>query len=560
MAGLRMTVERPFLSNLLVMCIVEFNSRACAKGGRLAAGRRRVILAAGTLCVLTAIAGFASASHAQSTTERFASGDAIGARVGFRSVTIAWTDQVAAPTRSQVEAVAVSAFSGTVAEVTFTAAMRRILTTLEDNGYRHARLSPRDFATRDHSLEFVLQVSPGPRSRVVSYGFDGLASTDTVWLKKLVAQPVDVPLTAQWLRIASARLHRLSNIRIAGAPDLIEVGEHPQTNETAVAVRWHLQENRNARFDGLLAAGGEGDQSGLNGRAAVQFDGLFGRDRSVAVRYYRLRPQWTSLNLRFAERGSFSGPVDWALELDESNQRDRRQRITGTLEYNLGPSANWKIGTAWSWQRITPGESDAANARLLDASAGVEKPSLTDSRAGVSQTNIGFGLWTTISRRRTFGSPASDHPGGADDRFRLDSKAGVTQFLASRWELGLSMAARWWWSGNEGLRYGDEWYLGGPDRLRGYEDQAFAAASGIWLLAEAGYWLLPSLGVTLFSETARFSEINSESNSSDHEPPFDYGCALRLASAGRIGRLEFAWRRDAALRDGFLRLKVTQTW
>jgi hypothetical protein len=148
----------------------------------------------------------------------------------------------------------------------------------------------------------------------------------------------------------------------------------------------------------------------------------------------------------------------------------------------------------------------------------------------------------------------------ATDRLRLDAQAGIRHVFTDRWEFSLVSVARAWISGHEDLSFGDEWFLGGADHLRGYDDQAFSAASGIWGSAEIGYWLVPSLGLSLFSEAAHFSGVESSTQMTAIETPLDYGWALRLMSAGRIGRLEFAWRRDAALRDGFVRLKVTQSW
>ncbi len=494
--------------------------------------------------LLLACLAFAGVSLAQ----------AQSAHVVFGTVTVHWTDAIPAAEMRRVEIVSTSAFSGTPGETAFSNAMRRVLIALESEGYRQARLSPGDFNANASSLQFTLTIVPGPRARVVDYGFANLSHTDTLWLKKIVNQPVNVPLTADWLRAANARIARLASVRVTSDPEIITVDQNPDGTETAVAVRWALEEDRNARLDGVLAAGGEGEQSGVTGRAAMQFDGLFGRDRSIAVRYNRPRPQWNALNLRFNERGGFGSPLDWGLELDASNQLDRRQRIATRVSLSLGHRADWSLGTAAAWQRVTPITTNADPSRNIDASLGIEK--LSYPSAHQTRSTISGGLWSTLSHRQKYSGPNTN----SADRLRFDAHASITHVLGNCWDLSLAAMTRAWLSGSDDLSYGDEWYLGGPDHLRGYDDQAFAASSGVWGTAELGYWLVPTLGITVFGEAAQFEEIDFAETQAGTQRPVDYGAALRLISSGRVGRLEFAWRRDAALRDGYVRLKVTQSW
>lgn len=485
---------------------------------------------------------------------RVSSAHAQSDNLTFGEVHVLWSDSIAPTAKQAVERTSVSAFTGPAGETAFTAAMRRILVTLESDGYRHARVSPGDFTSDGTSLALTLRITPGPRSRVIDYGFANCTHTDTLWLRKQVAQPVGVPLTADWLRAAAARLARLSNVRVASEPEITTVEDNPGASEESVVVRWPLDEDRNARLDGVLAAGGEDAQSGLTGHASMQLDGLFGRDRSIAVRYNRPRPQWNALNLSFAERGAFGGPFDWGLELSTSNQLDRRQRIATRIGLAFGRSADWSVGAAAAWQRITPIVTGNTPARNIDASLGIEKtPRLSARRRS---TDISGNLWTTLSHRQTYSGASSV----AADRLRIDAHASLTRVLGRNWDLSLMSAARAWLSGRSALGFGDEWYLGGTDHMRGYDDQTFAAASGVWAAAEIGYWCVPSLGLSLFGEAARITEIEAAGSTTGTTCPVDYGAALRLISGGRVGRLEFAWRRDAALRDGYVRLKVTQSW
>jgi hemolysin activation/secretion protein len=104
---------------------------------------------------------------------------------------------------------------------------------------------------------------------------------------------------------------------------------------------------------------------------------------------------------------------------------------------------------------------------------------------------------------------------------------------------------------------GDEWYLGGPEQLRGREEQSISAASGVWSTLEFARPFNRTLSVALFGEAAHV-RLHSPSGRSSWF--YGYGCALGLMAIERSGRLEFAWPSDAALRDGIIRLRISQSW
>ena len=472
----------------------------------------------------------------------------------FGEVSLTWV--VSAPSRLEHEATRLTkrALTGPACEHAISDGCERILALLAGRGYRDAQIAPSRFSISSGKLSFNLTVELGPLTVVSGYRFADLERTDTTWLRSVADLPTDVPLTREWLSQANARLSGLSNLRVAAVPDVV-VASPSDGERTEVLVVFHLAEIAPSRFDGLIAASNDGDVSALTGRAAMEFAGLFRRDRTASLRYNRQRPEQSVLNLRLAERGAFGRPLGWAFELDELNTAHRRQSVRGTIDFAFTASRRWHIGLSGMWRKVTSGVTYVPPARISELSVSLERQS---GRQGgdddVLRTRTSVTTSVAYSHRRDLVAVDSDP---SSDRIRIQADAISRLQFAPSWAVGLSTSAQAWSVSSVHLGPGDEWYLGGVDMLRGYDEQSFAATSGVWTSLEISHTLAPQLTTSIFGETAYLRAADSRSQI---KRPVCYGWALGMSSAQRYGRLEFAWRNGAALRDGFLRLKISQSW
>lgn len=475
----------------------------------------------------------------------------------FGPVTIIWSAQPSPYLSKTVESQLRTRLAGEVRQDRFTVVARQALALFSDEGYRHAAIAPGDFSLTDGALSCVLTIIPGPRTIVHACEFTGTNHTDTSWLRSAAALKSSVPLTRAWLRESRTRLERLSNIEVERAPELIPLGTDSAGQEV-VAVRWHLRDARAVRADGLMAAGGAGASTGLTGQASLQFAGLFGRDRSLSISYQHLRAEQSDLGLRVTESSAFGLPLDYGIALNERNRADHRQDAGADLSYGLGQTS-WRVVSSGRWQKVAPGSFPVAPSRTVETSVGLASGG--DSRWEMDRTeNALSGRFALFySRRRQFADPVSGAAGSATRRLRIDGtiyKAWpVTSSLACR----LSAEGRWWQAGDNRLGPGDEWYLGGAERMRGYAEQSLAASSGVWGSLELRQ-RLGTAAFSVFAESARLDPFPSHQNGLSNSTPYGYGCALWLLSADRTGRLAFAWRDHVSFPDGIVRLMVTQTW
>ena len=481
--------------------------------------------------------------------------DTLSPAVG--NITLKWVGDPAEEVAQVVQS-SLARLNGSMAPDKFSNAMRALLDTLLAMGYRNAVLRPRDFSLHNGSLGCVLQIAPGPQAYVSAQEFSGLAHTDTVWLRKLIAMTVGVPLTTAWINEARQRIQGVSSLRILDAPEVVVVAfDSPDREE--VVLRWRLQEARPVRFDGIMAAGGEA-AGGLTGRGSVHLTGLLRRDRSLAIRYERLPLAGTLLSVGFTDAGAFGIPLDWGLALDESDQNDHRQGIAAELRYGVGRGAQWRVECEGRWRKVTPGKSAVAVSRTTEFSLGLSHGTRQLRPDGDLSGSSHLGLTATYSHRRQFPGAAPGTSEAAGNRMLLKYDLGQTLPVGAGWSARLSAAGRSWISGVGRLGSGDEWYLGGADALRGYGDRQIAAAAGAWATLEIQRRLGASSVASIFAEGASLRGLDGSATCSRSRLPYGYGCALWMLSADRIGRLEFAWRDHAVWRDGLVRLRVSQSW
>ncbi len=472
-------------------------------------------------------------------------------QLDFGSIEINYRQSPASDLATEIESAVQRLFSGPATEQVTKSGLRSLVHLLESQGYRRASLTPTAFAVADGQLAFTLTVQPGPRSIVRVISFTGLANTDTSWLHNVTAMPTDIPLTAQWRDDALDRINRISHLRCTNDPSIESISTDPALAVEHVRVVFAVTEDAPSRFDGLIAANSQGEQTALTGRASLEFGGLFGRDRTVAVHFDRPRPEWRTFNNRYRDNGALHAPLSWLVELDELTRHHRRQSIRAKADYLLPGARTWSVGVGGLWRRVTPNGSAVVPARISEASVSVER--LAPIRDSERTVGLALSVDAAYSHRRILGSGDQNQ---AHSRLRLTQTADARIRLTRAWRVTIASAGYWWPIGDDVLGPGDEWYLGGADRLRGYEQQWFAANSGLWGAVELERGLGPLMRLSAFVEAATL-EPTSETVS---ETPYSYGWAITLHSLQRVGRLEFAWGRDTSLRDGIIRLRITQSW
>lgn len=440
----------------------------------------------------------------------------------------------------------------------FTRTVARTLDLLIAAGYRRSVVAPRDFTLNGDTLFCTLRITPGPRAYVAAQDFRGLAHTDTSWLRRLAAMPLDTPLTAAWLSMARERLQNISFLRLTDSPEIFAAGS-PALDPERVVVRWHLAEARPVRLDGTVAAGGQ-TAAGLSGRASVRMAGLLRRDRSVSLDYQHLQIGSTQLRITLAESGAFGKPLHWGITLDDSRQEYQRQGITANVRYGIGQSSPWNLEGGAHWRKVTAGSLPVAPSRLVGLALGISYQSRRNTSDDLFGTPSRTGVAATYTRRHIFASSVPPEEDAIDNRVMVNCELNKSIPLSERLSCHWSVAGQDWIAGAERLGPGDEWYLGGDLRLRGYVDRGIAARSGVWTSLELRNHLATSTAVSVFAEAAALRMLDGPDGIHQGLTAYDYGLALWLLSPERRGRLEFAWRDRANWRDGLVRLSVSQNW
>ncbi|MBD3299070.1 MAG: hypothetical protein GF341_10475 [candidate division Zixibacteria bacterium] len=472
-------------------------------------------------------------------------------QLDFGPIPINYSQSPVPDLATEIEAAVQRLFSGPATEQATRNGLRSLVAILESQGYRHASIAPSAFTVNDETLAFTLSVQPGPRSIVRDILFSGTTHTDTSWLHNVTAIPTDVPLTARWLNDALDRINRVSHLRCAADPSIEIIHTDPERAIEHIRASFAVTEDAPSRFDGLIAANSQGDQTALTGRASLEFGGLFGRDRTVAVHFDRPRPEWRTFNIRYHENGAVHAPLSWSVELDELTRHHRRQSVRARADYLVPGYRAWTGGVGGLWRRVTPNGSAITPARISEASVSIERHT---HRRNIERTiDLALSLDAAYSHRRTLGAGDAEQ---SHSRLRISQEADMRIRLNHSWGVAISAAGYWWPVGDDALGPGDEWYLGGADRLRGYEQQWFAANSGLWGALEVERHVGPLMRLSAFAEAASLKLVAE----ADSDTPYSYGWAVTLQSLQRVGRLEFAWGRGMSLRDGIIRLRISHSW
>lgn len=453
-------------------------------------------------------------------------------------VNITWHDAVDSQARESIESNLGSSEGAILTEERINRILESLLAQLEAYGHFHATVSPRDFHSSSDSLKFTIDVTAGPRARIVKWELVGLARTDSVWLAKALALPVGAWATSTNLSGMIERLSAFTHIQLIAPPEIVD-----GPDDSSVVINIHLRESTPTRLEGAIAAGSsDGADQALLGRFTLGLQGLFRRGHALDIQYEHPQPRERLLRLDYAESRSIWGHLSSGVSFEDWRRGDHRQRIR--TQFTLSPHASRTLSlfVGANWQKIVPLQPGSDAARLYESSAGMlwkRGDALHASLAG------------TYSVHRQWGRSAGSE--SSQSRLRFDSEGEARFDLSSRSSIGVLYGARLW-GGEDNLHIGDEWFLGG-DVLRGYSDRSIAAASGVWSRMELSQTTHSGFGASLFGELAWLSMFDDS-----YTRPATVGLALLLESSGRSGRLELAWKDHATLSDGILRLSVIQGW
>lgn len=472
----------------------------------------------------------------------------------FGRVELVWSAHVPKQCESDLSQIARRLFRGPVDQNRLSQGMQGLLSTLADAGYRNAVISPRDFSLNSGRLGLHIVIEPGSLVRVENWEFAGLSRTDTTWLARALDCPVGVPATRALLDRVVERFRGISALALTAPPEIVL-----QSQDSTATVRLHLSERRSAVLGGALAmAGGQERQSArsLAGRFSLSFSGLFHRDRAMDLRYEHPRPDEMLLRFGVGESRAFGSRFDWRLDMEDWERAEHRQAVDVLIACALGSTHDVRIETGGGWRKITPGHSTTAPARVEQMTFGLAHGRSATPTASFTTPATSWAVQITSSHRREW--PGGMGPGLSRWRTRLDAQHAQTIRLAPGFFGTLRVAARQWWTKESILSIGDEWFLGGPDMIRGYEARSIAASSGVTTSLELTTLSGRGIGAAVFGDAARLRLLGPPS--SDYSAYYSYGAALLLSGADRTGRLEVAWRDRAAWADGIVRLSIIQGW
>ena len=453
-------------------------------------------------------------------------------------IEIIWHDSTDESTRANLESI-VDATEGTqLSESRISRMLETGLAELARQGHHLATLAPRGFRSVNDSVSFVIDIAPGPRTRIARWEVIGLVRTDSAWLMNALALPHGVHATSSAVSDALTRLTVFTNVKLAGPPVFIATEA-----DSLVAVHLHVRENRPAQFEGAVAAGSDdgGDQA-LLGRFSLGLNGLFRRAHSLDIHYEHPQPREQLLRLDYSENRALWRDLSTRVVFEDWRRLDHRQRIGADVSLSTRTLQSMSVLLGLNWQKVAPLNSGADAARLYESSAGLSWRRADAFVMSVTGTYSLHRQW-----QKSTGAESSQ------SRLRFDSEGKGRLNLTAMSTFRLTLGARWWGSASD-PRPGDEWFLGGHV-LSGYADRSIAASEGVWSRVELSRASRAGIGVTLFGDLAWLSMFDQT-----YSRPASLGLAVLLESPGRSGRLELAWRDHASLADGILRLSVVQGW
>ena len=367
---------------------------------------------------------------------------------------------------------------------------RRIVGAYAEAGYPFCQATLQRVDVFETSLKLGYEIVTGPRTTFGNVEFSGLTATDPSRLRdrmKLSPGPV---YRESALQRAQRRISQLDFTRMSREP----VVTH-NTRDSAADIRFLMRDDRNLTFDGLLylnsdnSVGGSGDLGLLN---------VFGTGEKIKVHWAKISSRSKDIALSVLLPYAFRTPLDLQLSASQSDRDSSYVSGRVLLGATYHAAEQLLIGTAISWEKITPEEGQSSPSARI---AGISLLTSFSSRDDVRTTRRGVLITTEFgsSYRKSFDSESAISTGYAT---LLKANLQGWKPLYGRWIVYQRLAPFQIRSDFSPIPTEQLVEVGGPGSLRGYRERSFRADLGIVAATELRYLFEANFLARVFCDNA----------------------------------------------------------
>ncbi len=417
--------------------------------------------------------------------------------------------------------------------------LESLLRTYRDSGYYYASISPISATGDDEGVNLHLRVQSGPVVTVSDIRIDGLKKTRPELIRRYLHIAPGDTLFADRIERSAGHLRRLSFVNLERPPDIV-----PDPGYQTATVHFALSEKRQLLIDG--AAGYVPDDDGY----VIWYVNLLARNflgggRQVSLLADQREKYKSIFDVRYTQPVFWTGIGEIEGRVHTRDYRDDFYEFGVRTAYHLELSTRVRITTSLAWKNVEPADDALRSYASYEAGVGVRiggidatrstrTAYLVDWRISYLGRSYRSGEETEVTRS-TFNDTKNE--------IRLEYAQrlvnGLTGFVGGTFQDVKSSEAP--------LPTSELFLFGGPGSLRGFRSDQFAARRVLLGTCEWRMFVSEIDYVYPFVDGAYFEWDRDDDDvivkESDHR--WGYGAGIRLASASRALRVEFAWNEDA---------------
>lgn len=417
--------------------------------------------------------------------------------------------------------------------------LESIVRAYQDSGYYYASISPVEATGSGSDVDLHLRIQRGPVVTISGIAIEGLTKTRPGLIRRYIPLASGDTLYQDKVGKSAERVRDLTFVSLEYSPEV-----RPDPGYQTATVRYVLKERRQFMIDG--AVGYVPDDDGyviwyLN----TQARNFLGGGRRVSLLADQREEYKSIFDVRYAQPVFWLGIGEIEGRVHTRDYRDQFYEFGLRATYQLELSARVDISSSLGWKHVEPADDALRSYASYDVGIGVRVGGIEETR---STSTAYLGDWRISYLGRYY-------------RGGEDSVLARSSYNDTRNEVRLEYARRLISSltGFAGCTFHDiessesplpssELFLfGGPGSLRGFRSDQFAARLALigtieWrvFVSEVDY-IYPFVDGAYFEWDRSVDGVLKE----ESDNRWGYGGGIKLASANRTLRLEFAWNEDA---------------
>ncbi len=437
--------------------------------------------------------------------------------------------------------------------------IENILQLYDDNGFPYCRIMPADFKVDDHGVvSFELRIDEGPRVRLKEIFFEGLKYTNPKTLKREINLSGGDYFSGAKLRSCIKKLERLSYVE-----RIREVRLESDAEPTLAFVIFDVLEKKPGRIEGILGyvpnSGGGGGY--FTSRVDLMLQDLFGSGRGAQINWYRKDPYSSELFFGYQEPWFLGYALSLGLSLNQMDYDSTyfKSGLGVKSKSNLSDRISWGLGLAW--EKVVP---DVAGLKVLPKSrkyslgVQIDLDSRDDSddphKGTYCKVEFVYGTKSNYATPEFFPLKAI-----VDEiRYGLDWENFTPTFSGQC--LAWSVHLKGMKSDEKLVPFAEQFKLGGPGTVRGYEEDEFAGTRVAWSNLEYEHLISSDFRVFVFIDYGYFRKLSSDPGSKvDEKISGDiWGCGFGLNIASKMGifGIDYALGEEDKITDGKVHLGI----